>query len=111
MSNAGKALLNWKRDFPDLRVALGLLGQAGYANTECAKFLLEHKALRGASQHSMKICGRYLSEAMVLSRLAKYGELATLSRENPVAYLGGHDLFMKLLADIRAARITRKAMR
>lgn len=107
MSNAGKLMINWKRDFPELRAALGMLGRQGYTGTDSANFLLAHDELKSVVTHSQKICGRTLSKDAILSRLAKHYELATLKADNPGAYRRGEVIFNRLLPQMQKAHLAR----
>ena len=107
MSNAGKTVLNWKRDFPDIRVALGLVGADGYTSMAAAHFLLWHEKLEKVREHYRKICGRELQGEVIHSRLRRPNELAALEMSNPAAYAAGRALKRRLMADLAAAKIPR----
>lgn len=107
MSNAGKVMINWKRDFPELRVALGMLGRHGYTGTDAATFLLMHEELASVRDHSARICGRSLSKDAILSRLGKHHELQTLKAANPVAYRKGEQIYNRLLPQMQKAHVAR----
>jgi hypothetical protein len=107
MSNAGKTVLNWKRDFPEIRVALGLLGVDGYTSMAAAHFLLWHEKLAKVREHYRKICGRELQGEVIHSRLRRPKELEALETGNPAAYAAGRSMKRLLLEDLKNARIAR----
>jgi N-acetyl-gamma-glutamylphosphate reductase len=107
MSNAGKLMINWKRDFPELRAALGMLGREGYTGTDSANFLLTHAEMKSVVDHSQRVCGRALTKDAILSRLAKHYELAALEDQNPAAYRRGRVIFNRLLPQMQKAYLAR----
>lgn len=96
MTNAGKRLFNWKRDCPDVRVALGILGRAGYANKQAANVLLNHSSFGGLRALYKKTCGRFINESIILSRMTHCDEIDNIYAENPSAYRRGLEMAEKL---------------
>lgn len=97
MSNAGKRMMNWKKDFPALRVALGLLGRDGYTSLLVARFLLSHDCTSRAREFCRNVLGRELSDVAIGSRLKQVKELAWIKEHNPKAYRSGERLHESLL--------------
>jgi hypothetical protein len=97
MSNAGKRMLNWKRDFPALRVALGLLGRDGYTSLLVARYLLSHECTLRAREFCSNVLGRELSDVAVGSRLKQVKELAWIKEHNGAAYRAGERLYASLV--------------
>lgn len=97
MSNAGKIVLNWRRDFPEIRVALGLLGAEGYRSMHVAHFLIWHEKMAPIREHYTKICGRDLNAEVLHSRLRRPEELAWIKENRPLAYRRGEAMFKILL--------------
>jgi hypothetical protein len=93
MSNAGKVLVNWKRDFPELRIALGLLGKRGYRSERAAAFLLERSETQNVRDFYMRVCGRPMKPDVLVSRMAKFQEIETLRVTHPQAYQRGVVMF------------------
>jgi hypothetical protein len=104
MSNAGKKMLNWKRDFPVERTALGLLGKAGFASILAGRFLLGHESFYKIRE-ACRALGRELSEDSMVSRMKRVEELDWLKANRPNSYRRGEALAKTLIADLRAAQI------
>lgn len=92
MSNLGKQVLNWKREFPIIRVALGLLGKDGYTSVLAAKLLLEHEELEPAKNRCLEL-GRKLNFEAVQSRLKRPNELLWIEEHSPLSYKRGEALY------------------
>jgi hypothetical protein len=105
MSNAGKHMLNWRRDFPALRTALGLLGREGYTSMLVARFLITHSAMSKV-HGAMKSIGRELNADTVQSRLKQINEIDWIKQNNPEAYRRGERLKSSLLVDVQRAGLT-----
>lgn len=105
MSNAGKIVLNWRRDFPEIRVALGLLGAEGYRSMHVAHFLVWHEKMEPIRDHYTKICGRELHGEVLHSRLRRPEELAWIKENKPFAYRRGAALMKTLLSAVVAAKL------
>lgn len=95
MSNLGKHVLNWKREFPIIRVALGLLGREGYTSVLAAKFLLAHDELEPVKNRCLEL-GRKLNFETIQSRLKRPNELAWIEEHSPLSYKRGEALHRNL---------------
>jgi hypothetical protein len=107
MSNAGKTVVNWRRDFPELRVALGLLGADGYRSMHVAHFLVWHERLAPIREYYTRICGRELQGEVLHSRLRRPEELAWIKENRPLAHRRGETLKKVLLADVQKAKLAK----
>ena len=96
MSNAGKTVLNWRRDFPELRIALGLLGKKGYRSGKAAEFLLRQPETQRVRDFYWKVCSRHMQPEVLVSRMTKHREIENMETENPVAYRKGKVIYRKL---------------
>lgn len=104
MSNAGKQMINWKRDHATLRVALGLLGRDGFTSLYAARFLLSHEATAAVREDARRR-GRELSDAALASRMKRTEELEWLETNRPLQFKAGKALGRKLKAELQAANI------
>lgn len=105
MSNAGKFMINWKRDHATLRVALGLLGRQGYTSLIAARFLAQHEATAAVREDCARK-GRELTDEALASRMKRTEELDWLENNRPMQFKAGKALSRKLKADLQAAHIT-----
>jgi hypothetical protein len=95
-------MINWKKQFPITRVALGLLGQEGWTSMLVARWLLQHEALISVRDFCKKV-GRELSDDAVQSRLKRPGELEWIQKNNPDAYARGEKMSKNLAVQLKKA--------
>ena len=110
MSNAGKRVLNWKRDFPTLRIALGILGKDGWSSAQAAHFLLWHEQLKTLRKHYASTTGRELGAEVLQSRMRKSHEIVPLKESDPRSYRKGLELSTLLEEDLKKARIMKVSL-
>lgn len=105
MSNAGKKMLQWKRDHAVIRVALGLLGRDGFTSMYAARFLLAHEATAKVRADCLRL-GRELTDVALASRMKRTEELEWLELNRPIQFKAGKALKRKLKDELLAAHIT-----
>ena len=104
MSNAGKRMINWKREFPVIRTALGLLGRDGFTSKQAATILMSHEDM--APIHKMcRLLGRTLNEEAVVSRLKRPHEIDWIEQHDPVSFKKGKMLKMTWSALLKKSGI------
>lgn len=108
MSNAGKRVLNWKRDFPVERAALGLLGEDGWATMHAAHFLVWHEKLAKVRETYTGATGRELSADVLYSRLRRPEELAWFRENTPLVMKRAASLKTVFESDLLKARIAKR---
>jgi hypothetical protein len=104
MSNAGKKMVNWKRDHAVLRVALGLLRRDGFTSLHAARFLMSHEATAAVREDCLRL-GRELTDEALASRMKRIEELDWLETNRPAMFKAGKALSRVLKRDLRAAHI------
>lgn len=106
MSNAGKQMISWKKQFPITRTALGLLGREGWTSMLVARWLLAHEALMSVRDHCESI-GRKLTDDAVQSRLKRPDEVDWIEKNNPDAFKRGARMAKSLGEQLKKAGLTK----
>jgi hypothetical protein len=106
MSNAGKKMINWKKDFPVLRVALGLLGERGYTSMHAARIILADPCTSDLRVFCKKELGRELNDETIQSRLKRVTELGWFKENDPRSYRKGGLLRDELQVKLKKSGIT-----
>lgn len=101
MSNAGKRMINWKREFPSLRAALAMLGRDGYTSLLVARYLLSHDCTKRLRETCRQTLGRELTDVAIGSRLKQVKELEWLEQNNPKACRAGERLKNELVKELK----------
>jgi hypothetical protein len=97
-------MLNWRKDFPAIRTALGLLGRQGYTSMFVARFLRTHEVLAKVRK-TCESLGRDLNDETIQSRLKRPEELEWIEKNDPDNYRRGKRLATSLKADLDKAGI------
>jgi len=94
-------MVNWRRDFPVLRVALGVLGQKGYTSLLVGRFLVWRSEFEKLRVYCDEIVQRPLSDEMLQSRLKRPHELQWFRDNDPESYRRGERLARSLEIDLK----------
>lgn len=96
--------INWQRDYPVERVALGLIGAAGFVSTEAARFLMMQPFLNGPRKMATSL-GRELNESTISSRLRNHHEIASVRDQDPRSYRKGREIADQLIPMLKKAGV------
>lgn len=100
MSNAGKKMINWRKDFAVLRVALGYLGSKEHGSLPAARLLLDHDCTASLREFCRLELGRDLTVSAIQSRMQKHHEISWYKEKRPVAYRKGIRLGERLMREV-----------
>jgi hypothetical protein len=103
MTAYGSTPINWKRDFPVLRVALGRLGELGFYSMSQAEFLLMHQSTEALRRFVSRTKGGEISKATIKSRMRRTEELRWFKENMATQFRSGIQLGDELAAILRRA--------
>lgn len=104
MSNAGKRMINWKREFPVVRTALGLLGRDGFTSKQAATILLAQEQMAPVHR-ACKMLGRVLNEEVIVSRLKRPHEVDWIQEKDPKSFRLGKNLKMEWASTLKKSGV------
>lgn len=90
--------LDWKRLYPDIRVALGLLGQAGYPPGQAATTIIEHETFNRLRTDYRRLTGKELTASILASRIYHHQEIEPIRTGNTRMFARGQKLATELMS-------------